>query len=602
MVSWRILDYLVVAGYLVVTAGLGVYFSKGNKTTEDFFLGSRGLPGWAVGFSLLSTTMSSVTFLAYPATSYILDWRLYTKDFLYPAISVFTALLVAPRFRKSIQSASVYEFLESRFGLECRLFGGATYVVSQLLKLCTTLYLMAVPISMLLGAPLPMVIVFTGVFVTCYSMAGGISAVVYTDVCQSVILLVGGLVSVVAIVSRVPGGITVLAADAHRHNKLSLGKTEWSWQERTVPTVLAYAAVHYMTKFITFQDAVQRYLAVPSHKELLKAMSLTASLALPTWALFYFIGTCLWAFYRAYPDPRVANLPPDAVFPSFILHELPSGVAGVVISGVLAAAMSTMDSSLNATASVVVTDLIQRCLLPHKPDRFYLRCARCVTLAAATFMICSALVLEYLPMESLNDWYNSMQSIMGGAVISLFLIALYAPWFTKPSMLVAIAVSLLSNVFLMAGCSGLLPPTGAIFGFFSRLNSYWVAPLVNLVFIAAAVLTQLFLATVWGKAVLAWLAQKPFSTMKASSLPLDVNPEDIHRCNLYEPETEHQRLLASADLQGMQSCGVSGAQSAVRLEPLYEGPAAFSVEMADLDALRQHTNLQEDHSQPGNKA
>lgn len=142
----------------------------------------------------------------------------------------------------------------------------------------------------------------------------------------------------------------------------------------------------------------------------------------------------------------------------------------------------------------------------------------------------------------------------------------------------------------------------AIFGFFSRLNSYWVAPLVNLVFIAAAVLTQLFLATVWGKAVLAWLAQKPFSTMKASSLPLDVNPEDIHRCNLYEPETEHQRLLASADLQGMQSCGVSGAQSAVRLEPLYEGPAAFSVEMADLDALRQHTNLQEDHSQPGNKA
>ncbi len=110
--------------------------------------------------------------------------RLYTKDFFYPVISVFTALLVAPRFRKSLQSASVYEFLETRFGLECRLFGAATYVVSQLLKLCTTLYLMAVPISMLLNAPLPLVIIFTGAFVTCYSMAGGISAVVYTDVLQ----------------------------------------------------------------------------------------------------------------------------------------------------------------------------------------------------------------------------------------------------------------------------------------------------------------------------------------------------------------------------------------------------------------------------------
>lgn len=91
---------------------------------------------------------------------------------------------MAPRFRNSLQSASVYEFLETRFGLGCRLFGAATYVVSQLLKLCTTLYLMAVPISMLLGAPLPVVIIFTGAFVTCYSMAGGISAVVYTDVLQ----------------------------------------------------------------------------------------------------------------------------------------------------------------------------------------------------------------------------------------------------------------------------------------------------------------------------------------------------------------------------------------------------------------------------------
>lgn len=114
----------------------------------------------------------------------VLVCRLFTKDFLYPLISVFTALLVAPRFREQLKSASVYEFLETRWGLACRLFGAATYVVSQLLKLCTTLYLMSVPISMLVGLPLPLVIVFTGVFVTAYSMSGGMSAVVYTDVLQ----------------------------------------------------------------------------------------------------------------------------------------------------------------------------------------------------------------------------------------------------------------------------------------------------------------------------------------------------------------------------------------------------------------------------------
>ena len=141
----------------------------------------------------------------------------------------------------------------------------------------------------------------------------------------------------------------------------------------------------------------------------------------------------------------------------------------------------------------------------------------------------------------------------------------------------------------------------AFFGFFSRLNSYWVAPLVNLVFIVAAVLTQLFLATTWGKAVLAWSCQKQLSTEKASGFPLGSNPEDMHSCSPFESETEHQRLLASTDLQGTQSCGVGNAGSAFRLEALYEGPAAFFVEMASLDAPCQHTNLQEGNSQAGNK-
>ncbi len=144
---------------------------------------------------MLSEQLSQGQCNAHAFKPYLHACRLYTKDFFYPVISIFTALLVAPRFRKSLQSASVYEFLETRFGLECRLFGAATYVVSQLLKLCTTLYLMAVPISMLLNAPLPLVIIFTGAFVTCYSMAGGISAVVYTDVLQvsSIAIMTGTL-------------------------------------------------------------------------------------------------------------------------------------------------------------------------------------------------------------------------------------------------------------------------------------------------------------------------------------------------------------------------------------------------------------------------
>lgn len=162
-------------------------------------------------------------------TPYLHVCRLYTKDFFYPVISVFTALLVAPRFRKSLQSASVYEFLETRFGLECRLFGAATYVVSQLLKLCTTLYLMAVPISMLLNAPLPLVIIFTGAFVTCYSMAGGISAVVYTDVLQ------------VSSFASMQGTLSMLMHVAHLLNTTKLGLLSSTAQGTDQPCSLCTA-------------------------------------------------------------------------------------------------------------------------------------------------------------------------------------------------------------------------------------------------------------------------------------------------------------------------------------------------------------------------
>ena len=291
-----------------------------------------------------------------------------------------------------------------------------------------------------------------------------------------------------------------------------------------------------------------------------------------------------------------------------------------------------------------------------------------------------------------------MQSILGGAVISLFLVALYAPWFTKPSMLVAIVMSVLVNTFLMAGCSGLLHPTGvgrclsylhecapasslclcsaccqfatavrphlssvcvicllvqvhsgfalsdictsvclplvwhwhtisattahlithgstiayctsltvwtdtigscaadphasaelyiclqAFFGFFSKLNSYWVAPMVNLVFIVTAVLTQLFLATLWGKAVLAWLSPKHAFMKVALSPQPDNDSSTLHRSKSSEANTEQQRLLASGHWNSVQSIGASEGHNATQLEMLYEGSTRMSVEMLQLD-------------------
>ncbi|KAK9862038.1 hypothetical protein WJX84_010227 [Apatococcus fuscideae] len=366
-VSW-LSDLLVVGLYLVFTALLGFKLSRKHKNVEAYFLGSRQLPGWAVGFSLLSTTMSSVTFLAYPTTSYLVDFRLLVKDFAYPIASFFTGLAVAPQFRKLLKTPSAYELLEQRYSYTVRLYGAAMYVISQVIKTATVLYLVSLPIGMLLGAPKVFMIVGMGVFVTCYSLAGGMAAVVYIDVVQAAILLLGGAAAVLVVILKTQGGLSIVISEGAAAHKFSLGSWDWSWSQRTIPTVFTYGVVHYLGKFITFQDAVQRYLAVPTKKDVYVACTIPGLLAVPTWALFYFIGVSLWVFYRHHAGVDAAT-EPDAIFPLFIMNQLPPGVGGIVICGVLAAAMSSVDSSLNAVSSVIVVDVIQRSLLPGRSDK-----------------------------------------------------------------------------------------------------------------------------------------------------------------------------------------------------------------------------------------
>ncbi|KAK3273241.1 hypothetical protein CYMTET_18508 [Cymbomonas tetramitiformis] len=186
-----IADCVILALYLATTIGVGFFFSRKTENTENFFLGGRGLPGWAVGFSILATAVSSVTFLAFPATTYIIDYRLYPKDFVFPLVSIFAAYYIAPAYRRRPGCVSAFQILEDSFGIVCRLYGAFSYVLMNFLKLGTVLYLLSIPISMLFETSQIAVILGCGCFVAVYSMAGGIQAVIFTDVLQGVILLVG---------------------------------------------------------------------------------------------------------------------------------------------------------------------------------------------------------------------------------------------------------------------------------------------------------------------------------------------------------------------------------------------------------------------------
>ncbi|KAK3273242.1 hypothetical protein CYMTET_18509 [Cymbomonas tetramitiformis] len=190
---------------------------------------------------------------------------------------------------------------------------------------------------------------------------------------------------------------------------------------------MLYGLVHYTGRMAGYQDTVQRYLCTSSLKEARRAIALSAVLSVPTWGLFYFVGTCLYVFYKHHESSLPEGTEADAVFPHFILHEMPTGFTGVVIAGVLAAAMSSMDSSLNSVSAVVVTDICKRCWLRGCSDRTYLVVARVVNALTAAVMIGVAIMLVLVSKESINDAYNAMVGVLGGASTALFLLALLGP-------------------------------------------------------------------------------------------------------------------------------------------------------------------------------
>ena len=189
---FRLWDLFAVIFYLAGMAGMGIYFARKNTSTEAYFLGNRSFPGWAIGISMLGTSISSVTFLAIPAAAYVLDYRQAVTNLALPFVAVIALVFFIPLFRQGV-TTSAFEYLEKRYGIVIRSYAALSFLVLQVVRLAMILYLVAIPVEGMLGIPILWIIIAGGVVVSLYTVFGGIEAVVWTDVVHTFILLVGGL-------------------------------------------------------------------------------------------------------------------------------------------------------------------------------------------------------------------------------------------------------------------------------------------------------------------------------------------------------------------------------------------------------------------------
>ncbi|MEI8045262.1 MAG: sodium:solute symporter [Verrucomicrobiota bacterium] len=476
----RFLDVAVIAVYIAAIVAIGRRCARRSRSAENYFVGHRSFPGWAVALSMMATIVSSSTFLALPAAAYVLDWRQLTVNLVVPLVAILAAAIFIPFFRRA-GLTSAFEYLGDRFGHGARLYAAVSFVILQLLRLAMILFLVAIPLQFLTGVPMMGVILGCGVFVALYAVAGGMETVFWTGVVQALIKVTGGVLCLVFALWKLPGGMAKVLSVGNAYHKFSLGSLEWNVHERTFYTVAILGLVNWLMIFVGEQTMVQRYVSASSLREARKATLMFAGIAVPLWTMFFLIGTTLFVLFQVVPDAEVAKLQPDQVLAYFVLRHMPVGIAGVVIAAVLAAAMGSLDSGVNSVSSVVVVDLLRPYLARNRSDVYYLKAARVATGMAVALMTVGALAFTQIQKECMNDVSLTVSSVFGGCVMGLYMVGFFVPRVDGRCVNTALVVAIIVNAYLGLNAIGALPAAWRV-----GIHSYWTTAVVNVFFILVA--------------------------------------------------------------------------------------------------------------------
>lgn len=432
-------DWLVIIGYLGAMIGLGVWFGRDQHTTRDYFLGSRNTPWWGVGMSIIATETSALTIIGVPAIAYGGNLMLIQMIIGYVIARVILAVVMVPHYLRG-EIYSPYQLLEQRLGHGPRRVAGGLFLFLETLSAGVRVYVACIPIRLMLGDTvlglggavdpiLGAILLFTGLSLI-YTYVGGVKAVIWTDAVQLCLFLAGGLFALFYVPTLVEGGWAGALAVAGEAGKLEWFNAEFGfgapfniWMGVLGGTVMVLSS-HGAEQLI-----VQRVLACGSVAEGRKALVLSAVLIFPMFLIFLLVGVMLWVFYQGHPlqiplpESRPGIRANDFIFPVFMLTEVPSILKGFLIVAILAAAMSSISSALNALSSVSTMDFVKP-LAPRLGEAALLAWSRRSTVLWAGALVGVAWLTREVQFV-LNAAF-SLRGLASGALLGSLLLALFA--------------------------------------------------------------------------------------------------------------------------------------------------------------------------------
>ena len=408
---------LMYAGILVV---MGIYFFRKSRTSEGFMVAGRSIPAWAAGLAVMSAYTSSISYIATPGKAFDTNWHPFIFSLCILPITWIVSRYVLPFYQKS-KLISVYSFLEDRLGNWARAYAGFSFLLYMVGRIAVILYLSALLMSTFLPQHITYLIVFIGVITIIYTLLGGMEAVIWTDVMQSAIMIVGILYCAVYLTLNVWGGDNPVIQNAFVANKFSLGSLKFSFTSRTVWVMIIYGITENLRNLMADQNYVQKYASVGSLKEARRSIWTAMLIYIPLTAVFLYIGTTLFSFYSGGGLPADITKG-DQVFPFFIASQIPVGLKGLIIAAIIAAAMSTIDSGLNCSATIALLDFYKRYLKPDVSERGSLIFLRGTTVLWGVMGIGFAILM--INAKSALDVWWTISGIFGGGILGLFLISL----------------------------------------------------------------------------------------------------------------------------------------------------------------------------------
>ena len=414
----HIIDIIV---FLLFTGGVvafGCSFFKKKGTSEEFTSAGRSLPGWVVGMSIFATYVSSISYLGYPGKAFSGDWNAFVFSLSIPIASYFAARYFVP-FYRSQDSISAYSFLENRFGPWARIYASSCYLLTQIARTGSILYLLALPMNVLLGWHIQTIIVVTSVAIVLYSMLGGMKAVIWTEAIQGIILIGGALVCMFILLFDMPGGPVQTFSIAMEDGKFSLGSFGSSLSESTFWVCLIYGIFTNLQNYGIDQSYVQRYHTAKNEKEAKFSALFGGYLFIPVSAVFFMIGTGLYAFYKVHPGILPDGVGADYAFPFFIVNELPVGLTGLLIASIFAAGMSTIATSVTSSSTIILTDYYQR-FRKHAGNRERMLVLKLSSVGVGVAGILVA--FAFMSVQSALDAWWALASIFSGGMLGLFLL------------------------------------------------------------------------------------------------------------------------------------------------------------------------------------